>query len=488
MNNKAGNTSHIQLLRIVSGWLFLWLFCIPQESTAQNITWPPIDVNGYVYINPGCEKTPGPLYQPAPNWTVVLSTSGGNISYATTTDMNGYYEFHNINHNGVVTITLTPSSGYTFLTPPDGKRTVQVQFDPQNNIIQPGQQNFYVCPLIIDQPDTTTSSHSTACTGEPISVKCAPLSADMIPASIIADNITQAYTTSTDVAFEEPGHKIIWCEYIVLPLNYSLALTHSPLPPGVKVPVQVFLYRTSNSSTPVAVTFQEATFSGSTIQLVTPLNKAITFINPNALQSSNRGWYARVHTATGVSDPKEIRWEYDTSQVTVEECPCIGSFAPDPGRYVVSGWVKVQGKESEFSYKDVGIEIVFKDGNTILTNSSRFLIPNPHRNPIIDGWQRLDSTITVPPSATSVEIALLNGNTTPAFFDDIRFHPVDANMSSYVYDPVTLRLAAELDENNYATIYEYDQEGQLARVKRETERGIVTIKEVRASSVKSEGP
>lgn len=57
-------------------------------------------------------------------------------------------------------------------------------------------------------------------------------------------------------------------------------------------------------------------------------------------------------------------------------------------------------------------------------------------------------------------------------------------MKSYVYDPLTLRLTAELDEQNYATFYEYDEEGALIRVKKETERGIMTIKESRNNSSK----
>ena len=43
---------------------------------------------------------------------------------------------------------------------------------------------------------------------------------------------------------------------------------------------------------------------------------------------------------------------------------------------------------------------------------------------------------------------------------------------------------AELDENNYATFYEYDDDGTLIRVKKETERGIKTIKETRSALLK----
>jgi len=41
---------------------------------------------------------------------------------------------------------------------------------------------------------------------------------------------------------------------------------------------------------------------------------------------------------------------------------------------------------------------------------------------------------------------------------------------------------AELDENNFATFYEYDDEGGLVRMKKETERGIMTIKENRSAA------
>jgi hypothetical protein len=63
-------------------------------------------------------------------------------------------------------------------------------------------------------------------------------------------------------------------------------------------------------------------------------------------------------------------------------------------------------------------------------------------------------------------------------------HPFNANMKSFIYDPITLRLMAELDENNYTTFYNYDEEGQLIRVKKETIQGVKTIKETRAAKQK----
>ena len=53
-------------------------------------------------------------------------------------------------------------------------------------------------------------------------------------------------------------------------------------------------------------------------------------------------------------------------------------------------------------------------------------------------------------------------------------------MKSFVYNPQSLRLMSELDENNYASFYEYDDEGTLTRVKKETIKGIKTITETRS--------
>jgi len=75
---------------------------------------------------------------------------------------------------------------------------------------------------------------------------------------------------------------------------------------------------------------------------------------------------------------------------------------------------------------------------------------------------------------------MLYPGSSTSYFDDIRIHPYDGNMKSFAYDYRTSRLMAVLDENNYATFFEYDDEGQLLRNKKETEKGIVTLKETRS--------
>lgn len=63
------------------------------------------------------------------------------------------------------------------------------------------------------------------------------------------------------------------------------------------------------------------------------------------------------------------------------------------------------------------------------------------------------------------------------YIDDIRIQPVGSKMIAAVFDPLTYRKMADLDENNFAVFYEYDSNGSLVRVKRETLKGIVTVNE-----------
>jgi hypothetical protein len=176
-----------------------------------------------------------------------------------------------------------------------------------------------------------------------------------------------------------------------------------------------------------------------------------------------------------------------TTTVVVTTCPpppcedCIGSFAPTAGNYILGTWVKQDVGENLTTYDKAGVKITCLTALGTIVSGPFYPAPS---GKIIDGWQRIEQKINIPHNTTEVKIQLVNTGTTDAFFDDIRIHPLDGNMKTYVYDPISLRLMAELDENNYATFYEYDEEGELIRVKKETERGIMTIKETRKNNSK----
>lgn len=100
---------------------------------------------------------------------------------------------------------------------------------------------------------------------------------------------------------------------------------------------------------------------------------------------------------------------------------------------------------------------------------------------VVEGWKLLEGRINTQVSGYHKMDLLLKANYGGIYIDDIRIHPKDALLKSYTYDSRNFKLMAELDENAFATFYEYDDEGSLIRVKKETERGIATIKESRSS-------
>jgi hypothetical protein len=180
-----------------------------------------------------------------------------------------------------------------------------------------------------------------------------------------------------------------------------------------------------------------------------------------------------------------------SSPIQVLECvgyssvctDCINTFRPQIGKYyILSAWVKQDKAEinsvtNKLSYDKATVNLAFKNSTGATVGTVLSFAPSGE---IIDGWQRIEEKFIIPEGAVSVDISLKNitavsGN--DAYYDDIRIFPFDGSLKSYVYDPNSQKLVAELDENNFATIYEYDESGVLVRVKKETERGIVTIKE-----------
>lgn len=144
---------------------------------------------------------------------------------------------------------------------------------------------------------------------------------------------------------------------------------------------------------------------------------------------------------------------------------------------LISAWVKEGGNDCHCrSYTKNNISIFYEGANDLKTLHAS--------GSIIEGWQRYEEIIEIPSSATEIKVTLNNTSGNEVYFDDIRIHPFNANMKAFVYHSSNLRLTGELDENNYATFYEYDDDGTLTRVKKETERGIKTVNETRSATQK----
>lgn len=157
-------------------------------------------------------------------------------------------------------------------------------------------------------------------------------------------------------------------------------------------------------------------------------------------------------------------------------------FKPFAGKQMLVGaWVKEEDSCSCQTYSNDHLVVNF----SLAGGSDSTVTLLPFGN-MIEGWQRYEAIIHIPSTATSLSLVLQASASSTTYFDDIRIHPFNAEMKSYIYNSTNLRLMSELDENNYATFYEYDDDGTLIRVKKETERGIQTIKETRNALLKNQ--
>lgn len=167
------------------------------------------------------------------------------------------------------------------------------------------------------------------------------------------------------------------------------------------------------------------------------------------------------------------------------------NFFEPSKKYIISMWVARTGNP-QLTYFDAtdanssGVTLTYTNmsGGTLSTSAT--LKPTGE---VIDGWQRIEAEITTPAAASGesfvkIKINFQGGHSGStdlvSYYDDVRIFPSDGNMVTYVYDPVTYRLAAKMDDNNFATFYYYDEEGALFLVKQETEKGIATIQEARS--------
>jgi len=153
----------------------------------------------------------------------------------------------------------------------------------------------------------------------------------------------------------------------------------------------------------------------------------------------------------------------------------------DSNRYVASVWIKPIAVSTALTpnaygsnLASIAIDPAWATGQS---NSSYNLIP---KTTIIDGWQQYEVVFSTK-NTNHFLLTLQNGY----YYDDIRITPFEANSKAFVYDPFTWKLMSSLDENNFATFYEYDAEGNLIRSKKETEKGIVTLSETRSTHKKN---
>jgi len=308
-----------------------------------------------------------------------------------------------------------------------------------------------ICP---GESITLNASGSTNCTWSPI------VGTQPGCEYTVSPNTTQTYTVTGDCGGSTSATTSITVNVEVVTGHMSISPTANSFCPGS--PVQISLRAYGSSST--------YTWSPSTNLNAT--NVATVLFTTSSVSSN------ATYTVNGFSGDcpisTTVTLNYYNTCGNLQPCEnCIPSFSPlKEKEYMISAWVKEENDEL-LSYSHPYIEITYESSGATET-----FYPE---GGLIDRWQRIENEFTVPNAASKIFKKLKNSGTDDVFFDDVRVFPKHGEMKSFVYDPVTLRFVAELDENNYATFYEYDEQGNLVRIKKETERGIMTINENRIS-------
>jgi hypothetical protein len=150
-------------------------------------------------------------------------------------------------------------------------------------------------------------------------------------------------------------------------------------------------------------------------------------------------------------------------------------------KYIFSAWIN----DSNPSQKNVSFALVSKEKES---NAQFYFQSSLDCIAIVEGWKLVRGEIDMSKIPGSDLVLSMTNSSGDFLIDDIRIYPQATLMKSYAYNNKTFKLMAELDENNFASFYEYDAEGQLVRVKKDTERGIVTLKETRAVYKKRNKP
>jgi hypothetical protein len=110
---------------------------------------------------------------------------------------------------------------------------------------------------------------------------------------------------------------------------------------------------------------------------------------------------------------------------------------------------------------------------------------NDASNVTVGSWKLISVEIQVPDDFTTANaqaspglfVTLMNpvSGGTVSYFDDFSIHPIDAKVSNYLYDYKTGLVTATLDNENFATFFEYDASGRVLLVSKETLSGIKKI-------------
>jgi hypothetical protein len=141
--------------------------------------------------------------------------------------------------------------------------------------------------------------------------------------------------------------------------------------------------------------------------------------------------------------------------------------------YIAKVWVHKTSPENAA----LNIQLTGTTGSGALSVTKTVIKSDP-LNVIVNDWILMSAEIVVPAdfiltSTHSMSVYLTNASGTSgnAYFDDLSFHPKDAVITGNVYNDKTGLLVAQLDNENFATLYDYDEAGRIVATYKEYSGG-----------------
>lgn len=208
-------------------------------------------------------------------------------------------------------------------------------------------------------------------------------------------------------------------------------------------------------------------------------------------------------TPFGIGTPESYIWGYNKKYLIAEiknatsnECDYTGFENHEAPGWTISGWsytdlsAQIKTGKSAITGIVTGISKAFNVGLSanshsgykasmwvmggtdaflklqIVGESSLYKVANNPNNPGV--WNlvvvELPYTLFKDKISSTMQIQVSSGSTTNAYLDDLRFYPMDAQMTTYTYDPL-IGITSASDVNNKANRYEYDFIGRLILVR-----------------------
>lgn len=158
--------------------------------------------------------------------------------------------------------------------------------------------------------------------------------------------------------------------------------------------------------------------------------------------------------------------------------PALDTKNFEVGRtYVAKVWVH------KLSPPTAALSIQINGTTTGAYSDTKTVMRNNPANVTVGDWVLMSVELEVPANfntGTTHNMLLSlsnNGSAGKAYFDDLAFHPKDAVMTGNVYNEKTGALVAQLDNDNFATFYTYDNAMRLTSTSKEYSGGIRKVTE-----------